>query len=135
MGDLERYFTEERKQPEAESVPPETASGQQQVEGDKEDNLDESHGTRGSWIPATAKALRDDFGAKTNAVDAEQDLVGVVDAVDLHLTGGEVPACVWMLSENASEVDGAERGVDKTEEGTASGEQVGGAAGSRPCVV
>lgn len=59
------------------------------------------------WLPATAVALRDTLGAKANAVNVEQyqSLGGLIDAVGVYLTGGQIPALVWMLGENGRETE------------------------------
>lgn len=98
-GDLERYFAEEQVPSEADGAGAD-ALGQNKRQSDLDRGVDEQSGGRERWVPATAKALRDGYAAKTGVIDAERDVSAVAEAVDLHLTGGQVPAFIWMLSGN-----------------------------------
>lgn len=121
-GELDRYFAEEGKQqgsdtsidaltPTKDAVRKEPDSG-----GDADNTGKREHDTppnpgRG-WLPATAKALRDGYGANIIAVDADVDTSELVDEVDLYLTRGKPPAFIWMLSRDADHEDECENDGD-----------------------
>lgn len=145
-SDLERYFSEEQKQLDAEDaaalLAAESDSKNKNPEGGEPNNSKDSHARilgsglddenttapRPRWIPATIRTLQRKFPANTEVIDAEQeDLSRVVDAVDLHLAGGEVPAFVWMLG------GGDGRGDNETGDigNAAKAEDIEGAEGKR----
>lgn len=142
-SDLERFFSEEQKQLDAED-----AAALPATEGDpkikkrgggeakdshakREPGLDDDAVPQPRWVPATIRTLQNKFSVDAEVIDGEQEDVSiVVDAVDLHLTGGEVPAFVWMLG-------GEHDGNDKQTGGvaTAAGaEEIGGEEGNASAI-
>ena len=111
--ELEQYLAEERDLSGPEVVSPKKEPAQQVV-GQEPSNA------RNVWMPRTVRALRDNFGAEAVTLEAERDVSATVEALDLFLTGGEVPASVRMLSDDgdenttlSGEEDGSEPDVSK----------------------
>lgn len=114
-AEVERYFAEEQTQPETDgsnSAAEMKRASTEQHEGEAPKCVVEGTGTGGDassgerWMPATASALRDAYGAKTAAIKAEGD---GVEALDQHLSGGKIPAFVWMLlGDGVVESEGAQ---------------------------
>lgn len=109
-SDLERFFSEEQKQFDAEdaaALPATDGDPKKKKQGGGEakdcqskieSDLDDDAVPQPRWVPATIRTLQSKFPVDAEVIDGEQEDVSmVVDAVDLHLTGGEVPAFVWML--------------------------------------
>eukprot|EP00904_Undaria_pinnatifida_P014095 jgi/Undpi1/9816/HiC_scaffold_27.g12270.m1 len=108
-SEIERYFVEEKKETGprggADSTVAIAAPGKGKKKGeslsDGFDGRENTSAPQESWIPATAGVLRDRYMAKTAVVVDNGEgggASGLVDAVCMQLTGGQVPAFVWMLS-------------------------------------